>query len=344
MKSNRPWVLGKLAQYLIYLVIRGLGYIIILFPEGFALWIGRQLGHLAYLLDFEHRRVTIKNLELAFGGKKSGNEIRGIALRTFENLGMNFIEFLRLPKLINDKLMEKVEIEGRSHIEAALRKGKGIIVILGHIGNWELLGCMPRFLGNNLMAIAKPLKKNKRLDRFIGEVRRSAGLQVLSSKGVAHQVVSALRRNKMVGILIDQREKRSKGIGVEFFGKEASTTPASAFFALKTGAPVIPAYTIRLKGGRHRIVIEPPIELIETGDNAEDIRINTQRHTEFLESIIRRYPDQYFWIHRRWERKQKHRTRSRMHRYGKFMREPAKPMILKDGRYAKPPNLSSSGR
>ncbi|MFQ6078538.1 MAG: lysophospholipid acyltransferase family protein [Thermodesulfobacteriota bacterium] len=333
-----------MVQYLIYSVIRGFGFLINLFPDGCALWIGKQLGRLAYFLDFEHRRVAMRNLALAFGGEKSGNEIRGIALRNFENLGMNFIEFLRFPGVNYEKLLEKVEMEGRSHVEEALERGKGIIFLLGHIGNWELLGGMSRVFEGNLMAIARPLKQNKRLDRFIEDVRRSSGLEVLSSKRVAHHVVSALRRTKMVGILIDQREKRSQGVGVEFFGRKASTTPASAFFALKTGAAVIPVYTIRLEGGRHRFVAEPPIELIKTGDKAEDIRINTQRHTEVVESIIRRYPDQWFWIHRRWERKQKDRTRSRIRRYGKVIREPGKPTFLKDGRYAESPNLSPRGR
>ena len=288
--------------------------------------------------------MAIGNLELAFGGERSKNEIKGIAFHTFENLGMNLVEFLRLPGLNKERLMKKVEIEGRSHVEAALKRGKGIIFLLGHIGNWELLGCMSRILGDDLMALARPLKKNRWLDRFIGDIRRSSGLHVLSSKRAARQVVSALRRNQMVGILIDQREKRREGIGVEFFGENAPTTPASAFFALKTGAAVIPAYAIRLEGGRHRIVAEPPVELIETGDKAENIRINTQRHTEVLESIIRRVPDQWFWIHRRWERKEKDRSRSRMRRYGKFIREPAKPMVMKEDRYARHPNVSTSGR
>jgi KDO2-lipid IV(A) lauroyltransferase len=240
--------------------------------------------------------------------------------------------------------LERVELEGRSHVEEALKRGKGIIFLLGHIGNWELLGRMARFFGGSLMAIARPLKKNERLDRFIEDVRRSSGLEVIGSKRVAHQVVSALRANKMVGILIDQREKRSQGVGVEFFGKTASTTPASAFFAIKTGAAVIPVYALRVKGGRHRFVAEAPVELIKTGDKAEDIRANTQRHTEVLESIIRRYPDQWFWIHRRWERKQKDRTRSRMRRYGKLTREPTKAILLKDGKYAKSANLSPRGR
>ena len=331
-------------QYPIYLVIRGFGFLVNLLPEGLALWVGKQLGHWAYFIDFEHRRVAIKNLEIAFGGEKSGSEIRGIALRTFENLGMNLVEFLRFPGLESEKLMEKLEIEGKFHVDAALRRRKGIIFLLGHIGNWELLGYGSRLLGGNLMAIARPLKENRWLDRFIGEVRRSTGLHVLSSKRVAQKVVAALRQNKMVGILIDQREKRGEGIGVQFFGESASTTPASAFFALKTGAAVIPVYTTRLEGGRHRIVVEPPLELITTGDKAEDLRINTQRHTEILESIIRRQPDQWFWIHRRWERKAKDRTRSRMRRYGKFIGEPVKPMILKEGRYARPPDLSSRGR
>lgn len=333
-----------MAQYLIYLVIRGFSFFINLFPDGIALWIGRRLGRLAYFLDFEHRHVAIKNLELAFGGEKDGDEIKGIAFRTFENLGMTFVEFLRSPGLNTDKLLERVELEGRSHVEEALKRGKGIIFLLGHIGNWELLGRMAMFFGGSLMAIARPLKKNERLDRFIEDVRRSSGLEVISSKRVARQVVSALRANKMVGILIDQREKRSQGVGVEFFGKTASTTPASAFFAIKTGAAVIPVYALRVKGGRHRFVAEAPVELIKTGDKAEDIRANTQRHTEVLESIIGRYPDQWFWIHRRWERKQKDRTRSRMRRNNKLVLEPKKPILLKDDEYARSPNLSPRGR
>ncbi|NIS60657.1 MAG: hypothetical protein GTO13_08145 [Proteobacteria bacterium] len=336
--------MGQLVQYLIYLVVRGFGFFVNLFPDGIALWIGKLLGRLAYFLDFEHRHVAIENLELAFGGEKTREEIRGIAFRTFENLGMTFVEFLRSPGLNTDKLLERVELEGRSHVEAALKGGKGIIFLLGHIGNWELLSRMAGFFGGTLMAIARPLKKNERLDRFIEDVRRSSGLEVLSAKGVARQVVSALRENKMVGILIDQREKRSQGVEVEFFGKNASTTPASAFFALKTGAAVIPVYALRLKGGRHRFVAEPPVELIKTGDKTQDIRANTQRHTEVLESIVRRYPDQWFWIHRRWERKQKDRTRSRMRRYAKLVREPGKPIPLRDAKYARSPNLSPRGR
>lgn len=333
-----------MAQFLIYAIIRGCSFIINLLPEKLALGVGRKLGRLAYIIDFEHRRVAIENLELAFGREKSESEIREIGLRTFENLGMNFVEFLRMPRLNEEKRLEKVEIEGRFHIETALKQGKGIICLLGHIGNWELLGCLARVWGNHAMVLARPLKKNRWLDRFIGDVRRSSGLHVLSSKRAARRVISALRRNKMVGILIDQREKRGEGVGVDFFGENASTTPASAFFALKTGAAVIPVYSIRLKGGKHRIVVGPPVELLITGNKAEDIRLNTQRHTEVLESIIRRFPDQWFWIHRRWKRKEKDRTRSRMRRYGKPIREPVKPMFMREGRYARPPNVSSSGR
>jgi len=332
-----------LIQYLIYLIVRCFGFFINLFPDGVALWIGRQLGRWAYFLDFEHRRVAIENLKLAFGTEKNGDEIRSIALRTFQNLGMNLVEFLRSPSLDTEKLLEKVELEGRSHVEQALKRGKGIIFLLGHIGNWELLGRMAWFFGGNLMAIARPLKKNARLDRFIEDVRRSSGLEVLSSKRVARHVVCALRENKMVGILIDQREKRSEGVEVPFFGKKASTTPASAFFALKTGATVVPVYAIRLEGGKHRFVAEAPVEGIRTGDKAEDLRVNTQRHTEILESIIRRYPDQWFWIHRRWERKRKDRTRSRMRRYEQWVSGAAKAPNPKDDRYARLQDLSPRG-
>jgi KDO2-lipid IV(A) lauroyltransferase len=200
---------------------------------------------------------------------------------------------------------KRVKIEG---LEAALRllgKRKGVLLLLSHFGNWEMMGIMSKLIGNSIMVIAKPMKKNKKMDQFITKIRSAAGLEVVSSIKASRIVIKALSQNRVVGILIDQRAKRSEGIWADFFGKKAPTTPGLAVLAMKTGAPVVPVFMIRDGFGKHRLVIQEPLELVHTGDIKKDVEANTQLFNRTLESMIRQYPDQWFWVHRRWERKRR---------------------------------------
>jgi KDO2-lipid IV(A) lauroyltransferase len=141
------------------------------------------------------------------------------------------------------------------------------------------------------------------LERWFIESREGIGLEVIPPKDATLKVIQALSQNKVVGILFDQRGRRSKGIWVDFFGRKVPTTPGLAVMALKSGAPVLPVFMIRNGFRKHRLIVKEPLELIHTGNFKKDIEANTQLFNHTLESIIREHPDQWLWIHRRWERK-----------------------------------------
>ncbi len=291
--------------YITYLILKGFSFFINLLPEDLALWIGRRLGNGMYYLDFEHRKVAIQNLHIAFGQERSEGEIRSIAKKNFQNLGMMMIEFFRIPKMDVKTFKKRVKIEGLEEALRLLEKGKGALLLLSHFGNWELMGLMSKVIGNPIMVIAKPLKKNQRLDQFLTKIRNVAGLEVVSSIKASRKVIRALSQNRVVGILIDQRAKRSEGIWAEFFGRKAPTTPSLAVLAMKTDAPVLPVFMIRNGFQKHRLLIKEPLELIRTGDIKKDVEANTQLFNDTLESMVRQYPDQWFWVHRRWEKKKR---------------------------------------
>jgi KDO2-lipid IV(A) lauroyltransferase len=297
-------------SYLTYLILKGFNLFISLPPEGFALWVGRQLGKMGYYLDWEHRKVALQNLHVAFGQEKSESEINAIAKRSFQNLGMMAIEFFRIPGMDTETFKKKVSIEGLDQALKILEKKKGALLLIGHFGNWELMGLMSKVIGNPIMVIAKPVKKNRRVERLITEIRKEAGLEVIPPEKASRKVIKALSQNRVVGILIDQRAKRNEGVWADFFGREAPTTPGLAVLAMKTRAPVMPVFMIRNGFQKHRLLIKEPLELVETGNIKKDVEANTQLFNHTLESMIRQYPDQWFWVHRRWERKKgRHRVR-----------------------------------
>jgi len=294
-----------LIGYLQYLLLKGFSFFINLLPESFVLWCGKQLGNMFFHLDGERRKVALENLHVAFGGEKSERELHAIARGTFQNLGMMAVEFFRIPKMDVETFKKRVKIEGLEEALELLGKGKGALLLLSHFGNWEMMGIMSKLIGDSIMVIAKPMKKNQRIDQFITKIRNAAGLEVVSSIKASRIVIKALSQNRVVGILIDQRAKRSEGVWADFFGKKAPTTPGLAVLAMKTGAPVVPVFMVRNGFGKHRLVIQNPLELIRTGDIKKDVEANTQLFNHTLESMIRQHPDQWFWVHRRWERKKK---------------------------------------
>jgi KDO2-lipid IV(A) lauroyltransferase len=263
------------------------------------------LGRGIYYLDFEHRKVALQNLHTAFGQEKLEGEILEIAKKSFQNLGMMGVEFFRLPKMDVETFKKKVTIEGLESYEKALEGKKGILLLLSHFGNWELMGLMSKVLGNSIAVIARPLKKNRWVNQLVAEVRSGTGLEVISTKNASRKVIRTLSQNRLVGILIDQRAKRSEGVWVDFFGKKAPSTPALAVLAMRTKAPVLPVFMIRNGYQKHRLIIQGPLQLVETGDVKKDVETNTQLLHDTLESMIRQYPDQWFWVHRRWERKER---------------------------------------
>lgn len=266
---------------------------------------GRRLGKIAYCFDLEHRRAALENLHIAFGREKSEREIRSIAKKHFQNLGMMAVEFFRLPHMDVKEFQEKVKIEGLEICKKAFDNKKGVLLLLSHFGNWELMGLMSKLLGTSIAVVARPMKKNKNVNRLVGEIRKGTGLEVIPTEKASRKVMRVLSENRMAGILIDQRAKRSEGVSIDFFGKKAPSTPALAVLAMRTGAPVVPVFMVRNGSRRHLLLIQNPLHLANTGNIKKDVETNTQLMNRTLESMIRQYPEQWFWVHRRWERKKK---------------------------------------
>lgn len=297
-------------SYGIYLVLRIFGGFLNHLPLEWALWIGRSLGSLAFWSVRGRRRVALKNIEIAFGREKSRVELEEIARKAFRNLGMNLVEFLRMPKLGSGYYHRYARVEGWEHLDEALKLGKGVLALTFHFGNWEIPSLGGSLFGYPIVALAQRIH-NPYIDRYVRRTREAAGVTILPKRNVAERVIDSLRKGRIVAVFVDQRERKKSRVMVDFFGKKAPTTPSPVVFSLRTGAPMIPLFTVRENNSRHRVFIGRALVPESTGNIEADLKKNTERYTKILESMIRRYPDQYFWLHNRWGGK-KRRSRRRI--------------------------------
>jgi len=289
---------------LLILIIRALQQSLRILPESVQLFKGKMLGRLAFLALRSRRQVAITNIKRVFP-LLSDREITSIAKRNFEKLGINVIELLLVSYLSRTEITKRFDVEGLEHFEEALNKGKGVIALTFHFANWEVEGIASRLLNRDVIALARPLKKHRLLNNFLNRLRESAGLTIMVNENVAQEVIRLLKENKVVVILGDQREKRSRGVFVDFFGVKVSTSKGMAMIGMKTGASVLPVYPVRKGFLRYTYVCGAPIEM-ERGGNIEDlVAKNTRKINAFLETIILKYPDEWFWVHRRWGRREK---------------------------------------
>lgn len=248
----------------------------------------------------KERRQTLENLRNAFP-EKSDAEIERIAKGVFTNLCKNGVEWVSVRKLNKENIDLWVKSEGLDKIGRVLSKGKGGIVLSSHFGNWELLHVYFPLKGYHGTTIARRLYFDK-YDQFLSSVRASKGVSVIYRGESPKKLLRLLKQNKLIGILADQDMDSVEGIFVDFFGKPAYTPKAPVAFSLASGAPLIPCLVIR-EGGRHRLVIEDPIEMEEKSTKDETIRFNTERWSRLMESYVRKYPEQWVWMHRRWKTK-----------------------------------------
>jgi len=289
----------KLKNLIIYTFIASIGFIIRRLPLHIALLWGTGLGDLMWYVLKSRRKIAMSNLRLAFGDEKSESDLKRIARRSYRNLGKNIAEFLRFPLLNEQNLWDLVTVKGKENVEHALELGRGVIVFIAHLGNWELLAPVYATLFPKTAAIAFPLK-NHYLEVMVNRYRCWLGLEVIRKRRATKYVLKALRDNYIVGFIADQNAGR-EGVFVEFFGKLASTARGPVAIALKTDAPLILSFDIRLPNDQHRLIITEPMELTVTDDLDEDVAFNTAKLMAELEKQIRRYPCQWMWQHDRWK-------------------------------------------
>ena len=284
------------------LIITAFQQFLRILPERFQQYIGQLCGGIAYLSLGTRRHVAISNLKKAFPHLDERGAT-DIARRCFANLGVNFVESMVLPFMSKEELARRFTIEGREYADEALAMNKGMIALVFHYANWEIMGVAARFMERDIVVLARPLKRHRLINGFLNKMRGRAGLTVIPNANTGRDVMRYLRENKVVAILGDQREKRSKAVFVEFFGENAPTSKGIAMIGMKTGAPVVPFYFRREGFLRYTIICSPALEMERKGDIEELIRSNTRKINAFLESIVRESPEEWFWVHRRWARK-----------------------------------------
>jgi KDO2-lipid IV(A) lauroyltransferase len=266
-------------------------------PDRASRAIGTLIGLSFYALDAAHRRLSIAQLRAAFP-TRSVAECRAIARATFAHFGRLLVAVLRFSTLSADEIRARVDVEGEERIHAALASGKGAIVFSGHFGYWELQGLAHALYLQPMSVLARPLD-NPYLHDLLERMRCATGNRVIYRQGALRRVLRALSANECVAILIDQHIASVDAVRVDFFDRPAATTSALAMLALRTGAPLVPAFALPLSDGRYRLVYEHPVEL-PPADSADPIRDVTQRCTDVLEMYVRRHPDLWLWMHRRW--------------------------------------------
>jgi KDO2-lipid IV(A) lauroyltransferase len=271
-------------------------------PIGVGLAVSHVIGFLWWCFDKKHRQVAHDNLRIAFGDTISEERRQQIIKGMYLHFSMVALEFIIGPRLIRrDTWPEFIDFRARRLVESAIARGRGVVMVSGHFGNFELLSYLLNMAGHSMLAAGKDLA-NPYMDGYMWRYRARLGERVINSKRDAlRRMALALRRGECAGFIVDQDAGR-RGIFADFFGKKASTHATFASFALTAKAPVLPGYACRV-GLPMKYVIhsDPPIEPVATGDRERDVRAIVEEVNRRLESFIRQYPEQWLWTHRRWK-------------------------------------------
>ena len=268
-----------------------------LLPMRAVLTLGSMVGRAFYLSDRPHRELAIRNLRAAFPGRTE-NECRAVSREMFSHFGRLLVVLLKFSTMRPADMLACVEFEGEERMAHAHAQGRGVLLFTGHFGFWEINALVHALAIKPMAVLARPLD-NPLLHGLLESVRRSTGNSVIYRRGAIRRVLRALEANQAVAFLIDQHMQPSDAVNVEFFNRTAATTSALAALALRTKAPVVPVFALPLPGGRFRMVYEHPVDPPSDGDE-NAVREFTQRCTDVLEMYVRRYPELWLWMHRRW--------------------------------------------
>ncbi len=279
----------------IVLCVRLIGLI----PRKWGDRLGCFLGRILFMADVKHRNIAMQNMGYAFD--KPPHQFRSLSLRVFENLGRILFEFAWSLGLKENRFSKHFRIEGIHHIRDAYEKGKGVLMLTAHFGNWELLANLSPMLGYPISIVFRPLDF-KPLDQFIINSRSRFGGHLIPKKKSMRHILKRLNQGDMVLLLMDQNVAWREGVFVDFFGHRACTNKGLALLALRTEVPVVPVFLIREPSGFVGKFL-PEIPLIRTGDKTKDVEANTEYYNKVIESVVRQYPDQWFWVHQRWKTK-----------------------------------------
>jgi len=268
-------------------------------PRAAGIRIGKVIGRLLYTFDKKHRNIANGNVGRAFGWHPTSKSVQRIVRQVFCNLGTMLFEIAWANQLDPKQHPRYFKITGSEHYHRAMEKDRGALLLTAHMGNWELFTIIAHMTGIPANVVYRPLD-SKALDEAVKQIRCRFGAQLIPTKNAFYRIAKTLKKKGCVAMLMDQNVDYYNGVFVDFFGRRACTNRGMAYMALRTGAPVVPVFMLREKGG-FRAVVLPEIPLMKTGDIQKDIELNTEKYNQAIEAFIRQYPEQWFWVHRRWK-------------------------------------------
>ena len=286
-----------MTYYIQYIFVRFVAFLISLFPIGLAVWVGRTAGNFIFFVFKRRRKIAIANIDKALSQTVSMADKRRIARAAFQNMAISLIE-LFLIKKIKGKTSDNFIILGNEYIDDAFAKGKGVVLVISHLGSWEYLSFLPYLTKKDWSVVVKDIR-NPYLNEYIKRLRSLTTVVPIEKKKSMRPILKELKQNHGVAILIDQWAG-AEGLWLDFFNSKTSTTSIPARLAKKTGCALIPAYCLRQGLGKYEIHIHPPVSINPEETNWEET--TTIRLNELLEEQIRKYPEQWLWGHRRWKK------------------------------------------
>jgi KDO2-lipid IV(A) lauroyltransferase len=277
-------------------LIRGIGIL----PRPLARGAGITLAQLVYVLHPKLRRVGMRNLRLAFP-QKTKRERRKILRGVFTSLGRQLAEVCMFPGYTKENVAEVVVYDGFENYERAHSRGKGVLYLTAHLGAWELSAFAHSLQGHPLKVVMRGMD-NPYLDRMVQSYRTMHGNSAVDKDNFVRGLLAAMKAGETVGILMDTNMTPPQGVFVGFFGVPACTASGLARIALRTDAAVVPGFTLWDPVlHKYRLRFDPALKLIRSGNEEADIVANTAMFTKVIEEYVRRYPDQWLWVHRRWK-------------------------------------------
>jgi KDO2-lipid IV(A) lauroyltransferase len=286
----------RLEFILVFVLVRGLGAL----PRRWARAAGAGLGALAFVLTGRLRRTGERNLQLAYPASDDAWR-KHILRQLYRNLGLQLAEFCVMSRYTPESTRGLVRYAGLEHYLAAREKGRGVLVITGHLGLWELSSFYHSLMGYPMSMVIRRLD-NPLVDRLVNGIRCLHGNTVLHKDDFARGLLGAMRRGETVGILMDTNMTPPQGVFVDFFGVPACTASGLARVAMRTEAAILPGFlTWREEEKKYVLEFGERLELVRTGNDEQDIITNTQICTTAIETWVRRFPEQWLWVHRRWK-------------------------------------------
>ncbi|MGP8154670.1 MAG: lysophospholipid acyltransferase family protein [Smithella sp.] len=261
----------------------------------------KMIFSLFYHLVAKSRLIVLHNLQRSFP-EKDIKEIIKIAKEVYRHFAIVAAEFFNMPSITKENIHKWVDVEGMGNYQAAIAKGRGVLSIVAHFGNWELMTIAVPLYIKPMYIVYRPLD-NPIIDNMVEYVRTMQGNGLIPKGGSGKKILELLKENQIIGILSDQNVAMYEGVFVDFFGRPACTGVGLAVMAMRSGAPVVPAFMARQKSGKYKLILKPAIEAVCTDNYKADLLVNTQRFTKIVEDVVREYPEQWFWFHQRWKTK-----------------------------------------